>query len=224
MGHYDEAREYDEREKIQKEYAERKKIPKTKTPAPKVIGAEGERFIPYKPKNERKMNEAGEYADDGPVEPYELKNERKAGTTGEREWNKITEVDDKSIPENEYGLDKEYSLYTKGPIELEESLHEEPPFEITDGLERVYSSMTKLVIEKNRRYGNSVMEPLGIFNSFVSENNTESLNGLLIRLDDKLKRIKNSKTIRKNDVSDLLGYLAFLCVEEGWEDFSDLLD
>jgi len=105
-----------------------------------------------------------------------------------------------------------------------EPLHHEPHTKITEGIANVYTSMFKLVNEKNRRYGNSVMEPLGIFNSFVSEKNNESLNGILIRLDDKLKRIKNSKELRKNDVSDLLGYLAFLCVDQGWEDFTDLLD
>jgi len=105
-----------------------------------------------------------------------------------------------------------------------ESLEKEPPAEITQGINNVYTSMSNLVKEKNRRYGNSVMEPLGIFNSYVSEKNNESLNGILIRLDDKLKRIKNSKKLRKNDVSDLMGYLAFLCVDKGWTDFSDLLD
>ena len=91
-------------------------------------------------------------------------------------------------------------------------------------INEVYSSMSRLVEEKNKRYGNSVMEPLGIFNSHVTEKNTESLNGILIRLDDKLKRIKNSDVLRKNDVSDLIGYLAFLCVEKNWTDFDDLID
>ena len=100
----------------------------------------------------------------------------------------------------------------------------ESPDETTYHINKVYTSMSNLIKEKNRRYGNSVMEPLGIFNSHVSEKNDESLNGILIRLDDKLKRIKNSKTLRKNDVSDLMGYLAFLCVNKGWEDFEDLLD
>lgn len=112
----------------------------------------------------------------------------------------------------------------EGLESIKENLHEEPPLEITKSLAKVYSSMTEVLVEKNRRYGNSIMEPLGIFSSFVDRDNTESLNGLLIRLDDKLKRIKNSEIIRKNDVSDLLGYLAFLCVEQGWEDFTDLLD
>lgn len=103
-------------------------------------------------------------------------------------------------------------------------LKTEPPERITEGINNVYTSMSNLIKEKNRRYGNSVMEPLGIFNSYVSEHNDESLNGILIRLDDKLKRIKNSKELRKNDISDLMGYLAFLCVERGWEDFEDLLD
>ena len=121
-------------------------------------------------------------------------------------------------------LTPKISIWDDDEFEVKADLHDEPPEHITEGIYRVYHSMSKLIKEKNRRYGNSVMEPLGIFNSYVSEHNDESLNGILIRLDDKLKRIKNSKELRKNDVSDLMGYLAFLCVDKGWEDFSDLLD
>lgn len=96
--------------------------------------------------------------------------------------------------------------------------------EVSAGVESVFKGMAELIHEKNKRYGNSVMEPLGIFSSHVKENNTESLNGILIRLDDKLKRIRNSDVLRKNDVSDLIGYLGFLCAEHGWTDFSDLID
>ena len=126
-------------------------------------------------------------------------------------------------------LEREYDKNSTPEISIMDDdkivvLHKEPPNEITQGINNVYTSMSNLIKEKNRRYGNSVMEPLGIFNSYVSELNDESLNGILIRLDDKLKRIKNSKKLRKNDVSDLMGYLAFLCVNKGWEDFTDLLD
>jgi len=93
-----------------------------------------------------------------------------------------------------------------------------------NAVKKVYESMASLIDEKNKRYGNSVMEPMGVFSSFVKANNTESKNGVLIRLDDKLKRIKNSETLRKNDVSDLIGYLGFLCVEEDWTNFDDLID
>ena len=104
---------------------------------------------------------------------------------------------------------------------LEEAFDEETT---GDKINKIYSAMSNLIKEKNKRYGNSVMEPLGIFNSHVDKKNNESLNGILIRLDDKLKRIKNSEVLRKNDVSDLMGYLAFLCADKGWTDFSDLID
>ena len=48
--------------------------------------------------------------------------------------------------------------------------------------------------------------------------------GILIRLDDKLKRIKESPEVRKNDIADLMGYLALYCVAEGWVDFTDQID
>ena len=91
-------------------------------------------------------------------------------------------------------------------------------------VEEVFNSMTNLIRVKNSRYGNSVMEPLGIFNKHVKADNDESLNGILVRIDDKLKRIKNSNQLRKNDVSDLIGYLAFLCANKGWTNFDDLID
>jgi hypothetical protein len=50
------------------------------------------------------------------------------------------------------------------------------------------------------------------------------LNGLLVRLDDKISRIRNSDVLRKNDVSDLIGYAKLLCVKMGWTDFDDLID
>jgi len=94
----------------------------------------------------------------------------------------------------------------------------------SDTIEEIFNSMSRLVKVKNNRYGNSVMEPLGIFNKYVRSENEESLNGILVRLDDKLKRIKNSVKLRKNDVSDLIGYLAFLCASKGWTNFDDLID
>ena len=47
---------------------------------------------------------------------------------------------------------------------------------------------------------------------------------LKIRLDDKLSRIANADELRKNDTVDLLGYLVLLCVANGWNDFTDLID
>jgi len=88
----------------------------------------------------------------------------------------------------------------------------------------IYASQSHLVIEKNERYGNAALEPLGVFSKHIKMENSESLNGILVRLDDKLKRVKHGGEIRKNDVSDLMGYLALLCIEKGWTNFDDLID
>ena len=51
-----------------------------------------------------------------------------------------------------------------------------------------------------------------------------AIDGILERLDDKLMRIKSDTELRKNDVSDIIGYLFLLCAAKGWDDFTDLLD
>jgi hypothetical protein len=59
-----------------------------------------------------------------------------------------------------------------------------------------------LLLEKNISYGNSALEPLGVFGS------NSAVQGIAERLDDKLKRIKNNQSYPgDNDVDDVLGYL-----------------
>ncbi len=79
-------------------------------------------------------------------------------------------------------------------------------------------SLKEFLLEKNKRYGNSALEPIGVFSKLTPKE------GIKIRLDDKVKRIKNSSELRKNDTVDLMGYLLLLCVSEDWTDFKDLLD
>ena len=79
-----------------------------------------------------------------------------------------------------------------------------PPFAIQ--VEEVLDSIEKMLIEKNHKYGNSALEPLGVFSQLSAKE------GLLIRIDDKLKRIKNG-SLEKDDedvVNDLIGYLVLL--------------
>ena len=83
-----------------------------------------------------------------------------------------------------------------------------PPFAIQ--VEEVLDSIEKMLIEKNRKYGNSALEPLGVFSQLSAKE------GLLIRIDDKLKRIKNG-SLEKDDedvVNDLIGYLVLLKISE----------
>jgi hypothetical protein len=71
---------------------------------------------------------------------------------------------------------------------------------------QVVQSIKELLLEKNEKYGNSVLEPLGVFSQLSAKE------GLLVRIDDKLKRIKNG-SLEKDDedvINDLIGYLVLL--------------
>lgn len=63
-----------------------------------------------------------------------------------------------------------------------------------------------LLIAKNQKYGNSALEPLGVFSKL------DAKDGLLVRIDDKLKRIKNGSLDRDDEdvINDLIGYLVLL--------------
>jgi hypothetical protein len=67
----------------------------------------------------------------------------------------------------------------------------------------------ELLVSKNLKYGNSALEPLGVFSKLSAKE------GLLVRIDDKLKRIKNG-SLEKDDedvINDLVGYLVLLKIE-----------
>ena len=71
---------------------------------------------------------------------------------------------------------------------------------------QVLSEITKMLIAKNQKYGNSAIEPLGIFSDLSPEE------GLKVRIDDKLKRIKNGSLDKDDEdvINDLIGYLVLL--------------
>ena len=71
---------------------------------------------------------------------------------------------------------------------------------------QVLEEIQNLLIAKNQKYGNSALEPLGVFSKL------DAKDGLLIRIDDKLKRIKNGSLERDDEdvINDLIGYLVLL--------------
>lgn len=87
-----------------------------------------------------------------------------------------------------------------------------------DGIKAFCDNLADFLTEKNKRYGNSALEPLKVFSK------TDNISGILVRADDKLSRIKNSSELRRNDVIDLVGYLVLLSIAKGWTDFNDLID
>lgn len=71
---------------------------------------------------------------------------------------------------------------------------------------QVLSEITEMLIAKNQKYGNSAIEPLGIFSDLSPEE------GLKVRIDDKLKRIKNGSLDKDDEdvINDLIGYLVLM--------------
>lgn len=85
----------------------------------------------------------------------------------------------------------------------EESLGNQTEREIWD----VCNDMAWFLIDKNRSYGNSALDPVRIFSS---SNNVEQLK---VRIDDKLSRFaRGGEFPGDNDIDDLIGYLVLLRV------------
>ena len=83
-------------------------------------------------------------------------------------------------------------------------------------------SMKDLLLYKNEKYGDSALSPNNIFYK------GDSTNSILIRLDDKIGRIKNNPDSlpRMNDICDIIGYCKLLLVRMGIspEDIAKLKD
>ena len=75
-----------------------------------------------------------------------------------------------------------------------------------DQVSQVLNEITEMLISKNIKYGNSAIEPLEIFSDLSPEE------GLKVRIDDKLKRIKNGSLDKDDEdvINDLIGYLVLL--------------
>ena len=75
---------------------------------------------------------------------------------------------------------------------------------------QVLNEIQDLLIAKNQKYGNSALEPIGVFSKL------DAKEGLLVRIDDKLKRIKNGSLERDDEdvINDLIGYLVLLKISD----------
>ena len=71
----------------------------------------------------------------------------------------------------------------------------------------ICDNIKELLIDKNKKYGDSALSPVRIFSK------ASTLEQLLVRIDDKLSRLKSGAGLLANDedvVSDLIGYLVLL--------------
>jgi hypothetical protein len=69
--------------------------------------------------------------------------------------------------------------------------------------------VAEMLIKKNVSYGDSALNPMRLFAQ------SDSVEQLKVRIDDKLNRIKNSQGFAgDNDIDDLIGYLILLRIAQ----------
>lgn len=84
---------------------------------------------------------------------------------------------------------------------IDEVLNNNTEKEIWD----VCNDMAWFLIDKNRAYGNSALDPVRIFS------NSDNVEQLKVRIDDKLSRFaRGGEFPGDNDIDDLIGYLVLL--------------
>lgn len=74
-------------------------------------------------------------------------------------------------------------------------------------ISEVCDEVRQMLLEKNRRYGDSALNPVRLFSQ------ADPIEQLKVRLDDKLSRLRSGQCDDDEDVEmDLLGYLILLRV------------
>ena len=73
-------------------------------------------------------------------------------------------------------------------------------------IRKICDQLSQMLIEKNRGYGNSVLEPVRIFSRATT------VEQIYVRLDDKLSRICHGKGIQEDTFWDMAGYLIMLLI------------
>lgn len=78
-------------------------------------------------------------------------------------------------------------------------------------IKEITMAIQDLLLYKNEKYGNSALKPNNVF--FKGD----ATNSILIRLDDKIGRIKSNteEKPRVNDVADIIGYCVLLLISMG---------
>jgi len=81
-----------------------------------------------------------------------------------------------------------------------------------DDIRRVCNELADMLVEKNRAYGNSALEPLRVFSR------ADPVEQILVRLDDKLSRLQRGHAAGEDVEWDLLGYLILLRIARDMSD------
>ena len=87
---------------------------------------------------------------------------------------------------------------------------------INDKLYKIIDDIGVMLVEKNKAYGNSALDPVRVFSKAAT---TEQI---LVRLDDKLSRLARGSAAGEDVEKDLLGYLIILWVSRSkTKDFTE---
>ena len=106
-------------------------------------------------------------------------------------------------------------MYSKAIIDnVKASLPSIPRNTVEVAIQNECNRVASLLIDKNRSYGNSALNPVRVFSK------SDTTEQLKVRIDDKLSRFMNGDdTFKENDLDDLMGYLVLLsiAVKETWK-------
>ena len=80
--------------------------------------------------------------------------------------------------------------------------------EFEEDLHKVIESVRSMLIQKNRSYGDSALNPVRIFSKAAP------IEQLLVRIDDKLSRIARGNSLGEDVINDLIGYLVIYKIQE----------
>jgi hypothetical protein len=84
-----------------------------------------------------------------------------------------------------------------------------PPLEFKDEVRSVLDSIEAMLLEKNRKYGDSALSPKRVFSR------ASAVEQIKVRLDDKISRLANQQSDEDEDpANDLLGYLILLRIAQ----------
>ena len=76
---------------------------------------------------------------------------------------------------------------------------------------RCVGTVTDMLLKKNEAYGNSALNPVRIFSKASPREQ------LLVRIDDKLSRVKRGKSAGEDTILDLIGYFILLWIVDNHE-------
>ena len=78
-----------------------------------------------------------------------------------------------------------------------------------DDIVEICDGIRDMLLEKNRKYGDSALNPTRVFSK------ADSIEQIKVRIDDKLSRLRNAQNDEDEDViHDLMGYLVLLRIAQ----------